>query len=156
MHEQIERIQSFIDLKKLDVQIRLLEPEATKTSDLAARSLGCTIAEIAKTIGFTTQQEAHPVLVVLSGDKLVSTSKLSKQVGIGVRKMNANEVREQTGYSIGGVPPFPHFEYVTVLADQSLFRFTDVWAAAGASNAVMKLNPGILLQMNIRKVDVSE
>lgn len=152
------RVRDFIVEKKLAIEITVLEPEATRTSFSAAESLGCTVAEIAKTIAFLkdSNQERSAVLVTLSGEKRVSISKLSKYLNCDLRKMSAEEVKKYTGYAIGGVPPFPHDEEILVLADESLFRFNGVWAAAGASNAVMKINPEIFFELNIPKVDVSE
>ncbi|HXQ93219.1 MAG TPA: YbaK/EbsC family protein [Nitrososphaerales archaeon] len=148
--------------QKIDAEIVVLAPESTKTSALAASALGCTIAEIAKTIAFliSSSDPPAPALVVLSGDKRVSSEKLAQTVEISkvyLRKMNADEVKESTGYSIGGVPPFPHRSGVSVMADESLFRFTKVWAAAGSSNAVMGISPKILTDsLKIRQVNVSE
>lgn len=124
--------------------------------------LGCTVAEIAKTIGFVHHLGGvpNPVLIVLSGARRVSPNKLGVHLnvpGISLHKMSAEEVRTYTGYSIGGVPPFPHYPNVHVYVDQSLFNFSNVWAAAGSNNSVMKLKPEILtsnLKMPI--VDVSD
>jgi prolyl-tRNA editing enzyme YbaK/EbsC (Cys-tRNA(Pro) deacylase) len=156
--ESQERVRNFIDQNNIRAEIIVLSGEATRTSALAANSLGCTIAEIAKTIGFAFKNSAKPtaVLVILSGDKRVSTAKLSNHFGAGLRKMNAEEVKRLTGYPIGGVPPFPHHPEVRVVADYSLVRFESVWAAAGSPNSVMKLSPEILFQLNIPKAEVSE
>jgi prolyl-tRNA editing enzyme YbaK/EbsC (Cys-tRNA(Pro) deacylase) len=120
------------------------------------------IAEIAKTIGFLTTDSTSPALtlVVLSGDKRVNSERLEQCLEIPkghLRKMDADEVKKYTGYSIGGVPPFPHRNEVSVLVDNSLFRFGKVWAAAGSSNAVIGISPEILTAaLMIRRVDVSE
>jgi prolyl-tRNA editing enzyme YbaK/EbsC (Cys-tRNA(Pro) deacylase) len=74
-----------------------------------------------------------------------------------LKKMSAEEVKQLTGFSIGGVPPFPHSGGVLVLADDSLFRFQKVWVAAGAPNAVMEISPEILVNhFKIRRLSVSE
>jgi prolyl-tRNA editing enzyme YbaK/EbsC (Cys-tRNA(Pro) deacylase) len=150
-----QRVRRYIEQKRLNVEIRTLESNATRTSSLAAEALGCTVAEIAKSICFAQERSDTGIIVVLSGDRRVSVPKLEKLTKANLRKMNAEEVKIVTGYSIGGVPPFPH-EEATVLADQSIFRFENVWAAAGASNAVMKIKPAILIDIGISKVDVSE
>jgi len=135
--------------QKINAEIVVLAPESTRTSALAAGALGCSIGEIAKTIAFLMSNSAPPTpaLVVLSVEKRVSREKLAQIVEISqahLRKMNADEVKESTGYSIGGVPPFPHRSGVAVLVDESLFRFRKVWTAAGSSNAVMGISPKIL------------
>jgi prolyl-tRNA editing enzyme YbaK/EbsC (Cys-tRNA(Pro) deacylase) len=155
----VERVTDYIHQKQIQAEIRILDPGATKTSASAAQSLGCTIAEIAKTIGLLKlipEEQREAVLVILSGDKLVSLSKLSEQLNAEFRKMNAEEVKDVTGYPIGGVPPFPHVQNVLVVADESLFRFEKVWAAAGAPNAVVRISPEILFHLGISKVNVSE
>jgi prolyl-tRNA editing enzyme YbaK/EbsC (Cys-tRNA(Pro) deacylase) len=156
----IERVQSFIDSQKLPIRVTILQPDSTRTSALAAQALGCTIAEIAKTIAFVEREKLFPVLVILSGDKRVSTQKLESALQLkahSLRKMNAGEVREHTGYPIGGVPPFPHNENVQTLIDSSLLRFEAVWAASGSPNAVMKLDPNLLQhKFQMHKIDVSE
>ena len=143
--------------------VRVLQPDSTRTSKAAADTLGCTIAEIAKTIAFLEEEKVTPILVILSGDKKVSVSNLERELsqstgGIPkLKKMSAEQVKEMTGYSIGGVPPFPHFDGVIVLADESLFRFEKVWAAAGTPNSVMQLSPILLHDaMKLRVVSVAE
>jgi prolyl-tRNA editing enzyme YbaK/EbsC (Cys-tRNA(Pro) deacylase) len=156
----IERVRAFIESQELPLQITVLEPESTRTSALAAQALGCSVAEIAKTVAFVETERLLPILVILSGDKRVNTQKLESALGLrsaSLRKMNADEVREHTGYPIGGVPPFPHNETVQTLMDVSLLRFDRVWAASGSPNAVMKLDPSLLEpRFRISKVDVSE
>lgn len=71
--------------------------------------------------------------------------------------MNASEVETLTGYVIGGVPPFPHNEDVEVVIDKSLFRFESVWAAAGDRNAVMPVDPKLLVEkLGFREAAVSK
>ena len=73
-----------------------------------------------------------------------------------LRKMSADEVKEFTGYSIGGVPPFPHRDGTNVFADDSLFRFERIWAAAGSSNAVIALKPSELIRLGLARIDIAE
>ena len=153
--EQTRRVREYASKKGLEAEIRILSPDATWTSALTAQALGCTVAEIAKSICFVDENTKTGIVVVLSGEKRVDVSKLSRLNHTSLRKMNADEVKSITGYSIGGVPPFPH-DSARVLIDQSLFRFEHVWAAAGASNAVMKIKPMILIEQGLSKVDVSE
>jgi prolyl-tRNA editing enzyme YbaK/EbsC (Cys-tRNA(Pro) deacylase) len=155
----LELVRTFVRDQSIDAEIVVLAPESTKTSALAANALGCTVAEIAKTIAFV-MNSASPTLVVLSGDRRVNSEKLGHSLDTSktyLRKMTADEVKEFTGYSIGGVPPFPHRSGVSVLVDESLFRFGKVWAAAGSSNAVMRISPSILTEaLKIRQIDASE
>ncbi len=147
-----ERVASF--LRSLGASFELREFDvSTKNSALAAEALGCTIGEIAKSVVFRGK---GAVVVVISGDKRVDSKKLSSLVGAAVFLATPDEVRDSTGYPIGGVPPFPHTEGVKVLADRSLTRFPSVWAAGGAPNVVFRMPTKELLgTLAAEPVDVS-
>jgi prolyl-tRNA editing enzyme YbaK/EbsC (Cys-tRNA(Pro) deacylase) len=163
--ESVQKVKLYLSERNLDAEVRLLAPESTRTSSLAAQSLGCSVAEIAKTVcfildGISGSSSPKCVLVTLSGDKRVDIRKVSRFVQAPsslLRKMNADEVKDLTGYSIGGVPPFPHKSGVEVFVDDSPFRFETVWAAAGAANAVMRINPKLLTEeLKLRRASFSE
>ena len=160
--DSVDRVRQFLEHSQIDALVKVLPPESTKTSALAAKTLGCTVAEIAKTIGFVDHwsEQLNPVLVVLSGARRVSPIRLGAHLNIPeakLHKMSAEEVKTYTGYSIGGVPPFPHYPTVQVSVDKSLFSFLDVWAAAGSNNTVMKIKPEVLTKhLKIPVVEVSE
>lgn len=116
--------------------------ESTKNSALAAEALGCTVAEIAKSVVFVGRGTA---VVIISGDKKVDASKLAREAGEEMRIATAEEVRERTGFPVGGVPPFPHRSGVLVYPDRSLTRFADVWAAAGTPNVVFRIGSSDLM-----------
>jgi len=137
MSRGVERVSSFLRERGIEARVVTLD-DSTKTSQMAADALGCTVAEIAKSIVFRGGDTA--LVVVISGDRRVDTMKLSEAFGGGVSKADADWVREQTGYVIGGVPPFPHGEGVEVFLDSSLRRFEKVWAAAGDPNSVMHIS----------------
>ncbi|MDV3293734.1 MAG: YbaK/EbsC family protein [Nitrososphaerales archaeon] len=113
--------------------------------DVSTRNsaLGCSVAEIAKSVVF---KGAGALVAVVSGDKRVDVRKLSAWAGRSVSVATPEEVRSLTGYPIGGVPPFPHKETVTVLPDSSLRRFEHVWAAGGAPNVVFRIRAEDLLR----------
>jgi prolyl-tRNA editing enzyme YbaK/EbsC (Cys-tRNA(Pro) deacylase) len=118
--------------------------ESTKNSALAASALGCTVAEIAKSVVFVGE---NTVVVIISGDKRVDQSKLSGKVGGHIRIAGPDEVKERTGFPIGGVPPFPHREEIRVFPDNSLTRYGHVWAAAGTPNSVFRIDTSDLLRL---------
>jgi prolyl-tRNA editing enzyme YbaK/EbsC (Cys-tRNA(Pro) deacylase) len=127
---------------------------STKNSVLAAQALGCSVAEIAKSVVFVGEKTA---VVIISGDKRVDRAKLAKIMGAELRVAKAEEVRDRTGFPIGGVPPFPHSEGTAVLVDASLTRFSRVWAAAGTPNAVFGIGtPDLLSILGSKPVDVAE
>ncbi|MDG6909536.1 MAG: YbaK/EbsC family protein [Nitrososphaerota archaeon] len=131
-------------LSKSGVKYEIREfDESTKNSALAARALGCSVPEIAKSVVFVGDRTA---VVVTSGDRRVSVPKLSRMVG-DARIARPDEVREKTGFPIGGVPPFPHDSSVAVLTDISLTRFRSVWASAGAPNAVFRMDPSDMIRL---------
>jgi prolyl-tRNA editing enzyme YbaK/EbsC (Cys-tRNA(Pro) deacylase) len=128
--------------------------ESTKNSVLAAQALGCSIAEIAKSVVFVGEKTA---VVIISGDKRVDGAKLAKVMGTELRVAKGDEVRDKTGFPIGGVPPFPHGEGIAVLVDASLTRFGRVWAAAGTPNSVFGIGtPDLFRLLGGKPVDVAE
>ncbi len=131
-----KRVSAYLDERGIEARVVTLD-ESTRTSQLAADALGCTVAEIAKSIAFKAGEQA--VVVVISGDRRVDAKKVSVHLGFKVGNADADTVKALTGYAIGGVPPFPHDPNVKVLLDKSLARFEKVWAAAGTPNSVMNL-----------------
>ncbi len=136
-----EKVAEFLSKVGEKVEVREFD-ESTKNSALAAKALGCSVGEIAKSVVFVGPDT---IVVVISGDRRVDTRRLATAVGGEVRVATPDEVRVRTGYPIGGVPPFPHGEGVRVLADSSLRRFGRVWVAAGAPNAVFGISVDDLL-----------
>jgi prolyl-tRNA editing enzyme YbaK/EbsC (Cys-tRNA(Pro) deacylase) len=136
-----EKVAEYLSRSGIIFEIREFE-ESTKNSALAAQALGCSVAEIAKSVVFLGAKTA---VVILSGDKKVDPTKLAKEAGGEMRIASADDVRERTGFPIGGVPPFPHNADVLVYPDRSLTRFDEVWAAAGTPNAVVKLSAKALI-----------
>jgi prolyl-tRNA editing enzyme YbaK/EbsC (Cys-tRNA(Pro) deacylase) len=131
-----KRVSAFLKERGIEARVVTLD-DSTRTSQLAADALGCTVAEIAKSIVFKAGEQA--VVVVISGDRRVDAKKVAGHLGVKVENADADNVKSLTGYVIGGVPPFPHDPVVKVLLDQSLTRFERVWAAAGTPNSVMNL-----------------
>jgi prolyl-tRNA editing enzyme YbaK/EbsC (Cys-tRNA(Pro) deacylase) len=148
----LDRVKSYLSEKGIESEIAVLD-SSTKTSKLAAEALGCTVAQIAKTIVF---KGSKPTLVVISGDKKVDLKRLSSVLGEKIELADPDYILAETGYEVGGVPPFPHNSEVRVYLDISLFRWKEVWTAAGASNAVMKMEVKTL-QENVGSaiIDVS-
>ncbi|WP_042883816.1 YbaK/EbsC family protein [Cupriavidus necator] len=121
-------------------------PATGKTSAEAAAGLGCSVAEIAKSIIFRRVADDAPVLVIASGSNRVDEAKVAARVG-ALGKADARFVREKTGYAIGGVCPIGHAVAPVMLLDQDLFRYDSLWAAAGHPHAVFNLTPHQLQQM---------
>jgi Cys-tRNA(Pro) deacylase len=131
----------------LGPEFQVLEFEAsTRTSLDAAAAIGCTVAEIAKSLIFKSAQ-GRAVLVIVSGVNRVDEKKVGALLGKKIGRADADFVREATGFTIGGVPPVAHATPPIVLIDQDLQRFPIVWAAAGTSNAVFRITPADLIRL---------
>jgi prolyl-tRNA editing enzyme YbaK/EbsC (Cys-tRNA(Pro) deacylase) len=114
--------------------------DACRTAQQAADALGIEVGQIAKSIVFRRKSDDTAVLVVTSGDKRVDEKKVEALVG-KLGRADADFVKSTTGFSIGGVSPFAHATPPVMLIDRELFRFEDVWAAAGHPHAVVRLRP---------------
>ena len=137
-----ERVAEFLARSGVDHDIR--DFASTRNSVIAAQVLGCTVPEIAKSIVFVGDKTA---VVILSGDRRVSGAKIEAFIGSGARIAKPVEVREKTGFPIGGVPPFPHAPGVMVLPDLSLMRFGHLWAAAGTPSSVFRIGTADLIRL---------
>nr|WP_236635337.1 YbaK/EbsC family protein [Rhodoferax sp. TS-BS-61-7] len=119
---------------------------AARTAQQAADALGVAVGQIAKSIIFKRIEDGVAVLVVASGDRRVDEAKVAALVG-PLGRANAAFVKERTGFSIGGVSPVAHAMPGVTLIDQELFRFDEVWAAAGHPHGVFKLHPEHLVAL---------
>ena len=113
---------------------------AARTAQQAADALGIAVGQIAKSIIFRRKSDDAAVLVVTSGDRRVDEKKVAAIVG-AVGRADADFVKAKTGFSIGGVAPVAHAIPPVTLIDRELFRFGEIWAAAGHPNGVFKLTP---------------
>ncbi len=124
----------------LGPRFQVVEFEAsTKTSADAAAAIGCTVAQIAKSVIFRTMQSDRAVLVVASGTNRVDEKKVASIIGEKVKSADADFVRAATGFVIGGVPPVGHAAPAVTLLDQDLRQYDTIWAAGGTPNAVFRL-----------------
>jgi prolyl-tRNA editing enzyme YbaK/EbsC (Cys-tRNA(Pro) deacylase) len=119
----------------------------TRTAADAAAAIGCTIAQIAKSLIFRTRQTNRAVLVVASGVNRVDEKTVAAEIGEAILRADAEFVRETTGFAIGGVPPVGHRTPPITLIDDDLFQYETLWAAAGTPNAVFQLTPAGLVEL---------
>ncbi len=128
--------------------VRIVELQASARSAVeAAAAVGCEVAQIAKSIVFRGESTGEPVLVVTSGANRVHEPTLASLLGEAPGKADANYVRSQTGFVIGGVAPLAHARPLRVLIDRDLLAFDAVWAAAGHPRVVFRLDPRDLPRM---------
>jgi len=124
---------------------------STRTSQEAAAAIGCTVAEIAKSLIFKAA-DGRPVVVIASGASRVDEKKVRALLGQKIERADPDFVRDATGYVIGGVPPVGHATPPVVLIDRDLQRFPAVWAAAGTPNAVFRIAPADLIRLTDGRV----
>lgn len=117
---------------------------AARTAHEAADALGVGVGQIAKSVVFRRVADNAAVLVVTSGDRRVDERKVNALVG-PVGRADAKFVKDRTGFAIGGVSPVGHAVVPVLLIDRELFRFDDIWAAAGHPNGVFRSSPSALV-----------
>jgi prolyl-tRNA editing enzyme YbaK/EbsC (Cys-tRNA(Pro) deacylase) len=117
-----------------------------RTSQEAADALGVTVGQIAKSVIFKRRTDDMAVLVVTSGDRRVDEQRVAAHTG-PLGRADADFVKARTGFSIGGVAPLAHATPTLTLIDRELFRFGEIWAAAGHPNGVFCLSPDDLVRL---------
>jgi len=133
----VERVRNA--LSRAGVEGAIVElPGAARTAKAAAEYLGCEIAQIANSLVFRAQTSDRALLVMSSGAKRVDVARLAAIVGEPVGKADADFVRQQTGFAIGGVPPVGHSVQRTFV-EKSLAAYRELWAAAGHPHTVFRL-----------------
>lgn len=133
----------------LDLRVQEF-PQGTRTAADAAAAIGCDVAQIVKSLVFMADDDA--VLVLTSGANRVDEAALGRLLGRSLRKASADEVRDATGYAIGGTPPFGHHRPLQVICDRDLTLHDEVWAAAGTPSTVFAIAPAHLLDITDAEV----
>lgn len=141
-----QRVQDALDARGHAGRVRVM-PASTRTSAEAAAAIGCTVAQIAKSLIFRAKPSQRAVLVIASGINRVDEKKIAALVGEGIGKADADFVRAKTGFVIGGVPPLAHDTPSVVLIDRDLLALADIWAAAGTPHAVFPMTPAELVAL---------
>lgn len=154
MASSVERVAAALEAAGHDPTIRTF-PKGTRTAAEAAAAVGCTVAQIAKSI--VLRAGDRPVLVVASGVNRVDTTKVAALVGQPVERAEASWVRATTGFAIGGVAPVGHLGPPLVLIDRELAALDPIWAAAGSPQHVFRTSCAELVRISGgRLADVRE
>ena len=120
-------------------------PEGTKTAQDAANAIGVSVGQIVKSLVFAVDGEV--VMAYVSGANQLDEKKLAAAAGGTIcSRVDADTVREATGFPIGGVPPFGHITQLRIFIDPDLLRYDEVWAAAGTWNDVFPIAPNDLVR----------
>ncbi|MGH8857112.1 MAG: YbaK/EbsC family protein [Polaromonas sp.] len=141
--EGVQRVAAALQARG-HVHAPVMLDDAARTAQQAADALGIAVGQIAKSIVFRRKSDDAAVLVVTSGDQRVDEKKVEALVcpdGKRLGRADAEFVKTRTGFSIGGVSPLAHATPSVTLIDQSLFRFNEIWAAAGHPHGVFQLSP---------------
>ena len=136
--EPVKRVDKILRTFDPSMSVIVLENSA-RTAPEAASSLGCEVGAIVKSLLFKTENRF--TLFLVAGDKKASLNKIKKAFSIKDLSMaSADDVKNITGYTIGGVSPVGHLNKIDILIDNSLKRFTSLFAAAGHPNCVFKIS----------------
>ncbi len=147
----VDRVRDYFAQRGQEIEIQELAA-STRTAQLAADAVGTALGSIVKSLVFITDDD-RTVLALVAGDQRADSAKIARHVSAQtVRMANGEEVRARTLYAIGGVPPVAHAAPLETLVDQTLLRFTRVWAAAGAPNALFWIEMQRLLELTRGRV----
>jgi prolyl-tRNA editing enzyme YbaK/EbsC (Cys-tRNA(Pro) deacylase) len=140
----VDRVTAALARAGVDAEIRDF-PAGARTAPEAAAAVGCAVGQICKSLVFRVGDE--PLLVIASGANRVDEARF------GAVKADAAFVREQTGFAIGGVPPFGHARTIDTVIDEDLLAFGVVWAAAGTPRTVFAIAPAALVAASGGRVE---
>ena len=143
--EPVKRVE--VSLKKLDPNLQIIVLQKTaRTAKDAASSLNCELGAIVKSLVF--RAENNFVICLIAGDKRCALNKLKNILDKkDVSMANAEEVKENTGFTIGGVSPTGHLKRLNIIVDKSLSRFEYIYAAAGHPDCVFKITYSELIKL---------
>ncbi|MEO6577705.1 MAG: YbaK/EbsC family protein [Candidatus Limnocylindria bacterium] len=146
MHANVTRVVSAAADAGLEIDVTR-HPEGTRTAEDAARTIGCSVGQIVKSLVFMVDES--PTIALVSGTNRVDTARLARAAGGSTaRRADGDEARRATGFAIGGVPPFGHDRPVPVLIDRDLLEHDELWAAAGLPDAVFAIRPRDLVRVS--------
>ena len=146
LKESARRVQAALESAGYGFQIAEF-PASTRTSEEAAAAIGCSLAQIAKSLIFRGRDSGRPVLVMASGANRVDEKAVRRLLGEKLSRADADFVRDATGFAIGGVPPVAHRQPPVTFIDADLMALEEIWAAAGTPNAVFRLTPAALVEL---------
>ena len=136
--EPVKRVSETLSRFNENLKVQILEKTA-RTAKEAANALNCEEGAIVKSLVFKTETEF--LVCLISGDKRCSLNKLKKVISKkDVSMASADEVKAQTGFTIGGVSPVGHINNLDIIIDKTLERFQIVYAAAGHPNSIFKID----------------
>ena len=153
--EPVKRVIETLSRFNENLKVQILEKTA-RTAKEAANALNCEEGAIVKSLVFKTETEF--LVCLISGDKRCSLNKLKKVISKkDVSMASADDVKAQTGFTIGGVSPVGHINDLDIIIDRTLERFQIVYAAAGHPNSIFKIDISKLKDLTKGRVeDITE
>ncbi len=146
-----DRVRAAAAAAGIGLDIRKM-PQSTRTAEQAAAACGTSVAQIVKSLVFRKSGSGEPVLLLVSGQNRVDQTAIASVIGEPLDRVDADAVRELTGFAIGGVAPFGSRTPLATFMDADLMQFDTVWAAAGAPHAVFAATPGALARATGAKI----
>jgi len=140
LHDSARRVQTFLAARGFSCEVREL-PESTRTAQEAAAAIGCSVAQIAKSLVFAEVSSGEAILVVASGENRVDLHKIERATGLRLQRADGRFVKGRFGFAIGGIPPAGHDTALVTPLDPDLRNHKVVWAAAGTPFAVFAVDP---------------
>ena len=140
---KLDRVKAAAEAAGLAIEIREM-PQSTRTAEDAAAACGVKVAQIVKSLVFRKAESRTPVLLLVSGANRVDQAAMRAVIGEKLERMDADAVREVTGFAIGGVAPLGSLTPLATFMDADLMEFPTIWAAAGAPHAVFETTPRAL------------
>lgn len=144
--EGCRKVEQYLADHGVESEVRVLA-DSTRTAEEAAGALGCSPAQIIKSLIFRAKVSDRPVLVLTCGDRRVNEKKVAALIGEKTGRADARFVHARTGFAVGGVPPFAHSEQPVVVVDTSVRRFARVWASAGSAHSMLEIDTDALIQL---------
>lgn len=145
MSKSLKRVEAALAAAGAVAEIR--EVGQARTAAEAAEAAGCAVDQIAKSIIFRGEASGHVVLFLTAGGNRVSAEKASAVAGQPLGKADAELIRAETGFAIGGVSPVGHLKPVRLFWDPRLAEFEVIWAAAGTPRHIFSIAPAELLRI---------
>ncbi len=145
--ESPQKVQNALAAAGIPATVREM-PASTRTAKEAAATIGCTVAQIAKSLVFRASRTDRAILVIASGTNRVNETLLAQLADEPIERATPEFVRVRTGFVIGGVPPIGHPSSLPTWMDRDLLQFETIWAAAGTPFAVFEITPADLQRIS--------
>jgi prolyl-tRNA editing enzyme YbaK/EbsC (Cys-tRNA(Pro) deacylase) len=143
MSGSIDRVTEAAQAAGLAITVRRMGA-STRTAEEAAAQCGCDVAQIVKSLIFQGEESGKLYLFLVSGPNQLDLNKASNLVSEPLKRADPRQIRDETGFAIGGISPIGHRIAIAAFADETLLSFAEVWAAAGAHDAVFASEPKAL------------